>query len=90
LALMGMTHMHEMNALKVVLGLLINGVALIAFVMSGKVVVGAAIPAAIGAVAGGWSGASLARRLEPGHVRKFVLVIAWALTAWFFWRAAPR
>lgn len=84
--LMGMTHMHEMNALKVVLGLLINGVALVAFLLAGKAVISAAIPAAIGAIVGGWSGAALARRVDPKHVRKVVLVVAWALTGWFFYR----
>lgn len=83
--LMGMTHMHGMNALKVVLGLLINGVALVAFIMAGKVVTSAAIPVAIGSIVGGWSGAALARRVDPRHVRRIVLVVAWSLTAWFFY-----
>jgi uncharacterized membrane protein YfcA len=83
--LMGMTHMHEMNALKVVLGLLINGVALVAFLGAGKVVTSAAIPIALGSIAGGWSGAALARRVDPRHVRQVVLVVAWSLTAWFFY-----
>jgi uncharacterized membrane protein YfcA len=84
--LMGMGHMHEMNALKVVLSLLINGVALVAFVLAGKVAGSAAIPVAIGAVVGGWGGAALAKRVDPKQVRKLVLVVAWALTAWFFYR----
>jgi uncharacterized protein len=83
--LMGMTDMHEMNALKVVLALLINGVALVTFILAGKVVMSAAIPAAIGSVVGGWSGAALARRLAPKYVRRFVLVIAWSMTAWFMY-----
>jgi uncharacterized membrane protein YfcA len=84
---MGMTHMHEMNALKVVLGLLINGVALVAFFVAGKVLVDAAIPVAAGAIVGGWSGAAIARRVEPKQVRRLVFVVAWSLTAWFFWKA---
>lgn len=85
--LMGMTHMHEMNALKVILGLLINGVALVAFIVAGKCVWSAAIPVALGAVGGGWTGASIARRVAPKHVRRLVLVFAWSLTAWFFYRS---
>lgn len=84
--LMGMTHIHEMNALKVVMSLLINGVALVAFIMAGKVVGAAAVPVALGSIVGGWSGAALARRVDPKHVRKLVLVVAWSLTAWFFYR----
>ena len=84
--LMGMRHMHEMNALKVILGLLINGVALALFLASGKVVVGIVAPTTAGALAGGWIGASIARRIEPARVRTAVLWFAWALTAWFFVR----
>src|SRR5262249_53729726 len=73
--LMGMTHMHEMNALKVVLGLLINGVAVVAFLVAGKVVMSAAIFAAVGSIVGGWSGAALARRVDPKQVRKVVLLV---------------
>jgi uncharacterized protein len=82
--LLGMTHIHEMNALKVLLGILINGAAVIAFFAASKVVIATAIPAAAGAIAGGFGGASIARRVPPARVRAFVLVFAWGLTAWFF------
>jgi uncharacterized membrane protein YfcA len=87
MTLMGMTELHEMNALKVTLAVLINGVALVGFLIAGKVVVAAAVPIAIGSIVGGFGGAALARRVDPKHVRKLVLVVAWAITAWFFWRA---
>jgi uncharacterized membrane protein YfcA len=76
-----------MNAVKVLLGLMINGVGAVVFLIAGKVVFGAAIPVAIGSIAGGWAGAALARRIDPKHVRRFVLVIAWGLTAWFAYKA---
>jgi uncharacterized protein len=82
--LLGMTHIHEMNALKVLLGILINGVAVVLFLAASKVVFATAIPAAAGAIAGGFGGASVARRIAPARVRTFVLVFAWGLTAWFF------
>jgi uncharacterized membrane protein YfcA len=87
---MGMTHLHEMNALKTILGLLINGVALVAFFIDAKVSIGAAIPAAAGSIAGGYLGAALARRVDPKHVRKIVLVVAWSLVAWFSYRALRK
>ncbi len=37
LTLLGMTHIHRMNALKNVLGTLINGIAVVAFVLAGAV-----------------------------------------------------
>jgi uncharacterized protein len=88
--LMGMTHMHAMNALKVVLGILINGTAIVFFFVAHKVVVVAAVPVALGAIVGGWAGAALAKRVDPAHVRRLVMAFAWALTAWFFYRSLRR
>jgi len=88
--LMGMTHMHEMNALKVILGILINGVALVAFIIAGKVVYVVAIPVIVGSIAGGWFGATFARRVDPKHIRNIVLIVAWVMTAWFFYLALRK
>ena len=85
--LMGMTHLHTMNGLKVLLGVLINGAATIAFLVAHKVVFDVAVPIAIGSIVGGWFGASVARKMDPKYVRGFVLVFAWTLTAWFFVQA---
>jgi uncharacterized membrane protein YfcA len=82
--LMGMTNLHAMNGLKTLLGVLINGAANVAFLLAHKVVLGVALPAAVGALAGGWFGAAFARTLPPARVRAFVLVFAWGLTAYFF------
>lgn len=84
--LMGMTDLHAMNAVKVILGLLINGVALLAFFGAGKVVLAVVVPTVLGGVFGGWSGAAIARRVAPAQVRKLVLVVAWSLTLYFFSR----
>jgi uncharacterized membrane protein YfcA len=75
-----------MNALKSALGVLINGVAVVIFAVSGKI---AWLPAAVmvlGAVLGGFGGASLARKVAPAKVRPVVVAIGWAMTAAFFWR----
>lgn len=85
--LMGMHEMHSMNAMKVVLATVINGVAVVAFVAVGKVAWAAAVPGAIGAVVGGFLGAALARRVDPKRIRRLVLVFAWSLTVWFAVRA---
>jgi uncharacterized membrane protein YfcA len=82
--LMGMTHLHSMNGLKTLLGMLINGAANIAFFVAHKVVIELAIPVAIGSIVGGWFGAAIARKIHPDRVRTFVLLFAWGLTAWFF------
>jgi uncharacterized membrane protein YfcA len=88
--LMGMRDLHAMNGMKTLLGTLINGVATVIFLALKKVVVAAAVPAAVGSIAGGWAGAALARKVDKRHVRTFVLVVAWAMTAYFFYRAFVR
>jgi len=82
--LMGMTNMHPMNALKAVLGSVINGLANVAFVLAKKVAWSVAAPVLVGSVVGGFFGAAYARRVNPKKVRACVLVFAWSLTAFFF------
>lgn len=86
LSLMGMENIHEMNALKTVLASCINGVAVLTFVLAGAVFWGQAAVMVIGAIAGGYGGASFARRLDPLLVRRFVIVVGFAMTIYFFVR----
>jgi uncharacterized membrane protein YfcA len=86
LALSGMTDIHEMNGLKAVLGSAINGIALAEFILKGAVAWGPGVVMVVGGILGGYAGASIARRIERRHVRLFVIVIAWVMTAYFFVR----
>jgi uncharacterized membrane protein YfcA len=88
--LMGMTDIHAMNGLKTIAASMINGVANVLFLVANKVVLLAALPVALGSITGGWAGAALARRVDAKHVRRFVLLVAWALTAYFFYRSVRR
>lgn len=84
LTLLGMTHIHRMNALKALLGALINGVAVVAFILAGAIVWGPGVVMIAGGITGGYAGAALARRVSPKYVRWIVMGIAWAMTAYFF------
>jgi uncharacterized membrane protein YfcA len=86
MAVAGMTDMHEMNALKVVLAIAINGVALVAFIVSGSIAWGPGIVMVLGGVSGGYAGAALARRVAGSVVRAVVIVVAWSMTVYFFVR----
>jgi uncharacterized membrane protein YfcA len=86
MALMGMEKIHTMNALKAILGVLINGIAVVAFVIDGAVAWTPGIVMVLGGIAGGYAGASLARRVAPVWMRRFVIVIAWGMTGYFFMR----
>lgn len=84
---MGMRDIHVMNSLKSLLATLINLVAIAVFVVKGAIVVQPALVMIAAGTAGGYFGASTARRLDPAWVRRFVLLVAWAMTAYFAWRA---
>lgn len=86
MAVAGMTDMHEMNALKVVLAIAINGVALVAFVVTGAISWAPGIVMVVGGVAGGYAGAAVARRVPGTMVRGIVIVVAWTMTVYFFVR----
>ena len=84
LTLLGMTHIHRMNALKNVLGALINGVAVVAFVIAGAVRWAPGVVMIAGGITGGYAGAAIARRISPKYVRWVVMGIAWGMTTYFF------
>ena len=86
MTLLGMTHIHRMNALKNSLGALINGVAVIAFVVAGAVRWAPAAVMIVGGMTGGYLGAATARRVDPKRIRILVIAIAWAMTVYFFVR----
>ena len=80
LGLIGMTDMHQMNGLKNVLAVCINGVAAVYFAISGAVVWHDVAVMAAGSIAGGFLGAKLAQRLGRRFVRNFVIVIGLVMT----------
>ena len=84
LALSGMENLHQMNAVKTVLAACINGVAVITFIIARAVFWPQAIVMTLGAVIGGYGGATLARRLPPAGVRWFVIAVGLGMAAFFF------
>lgn len=76
--------LNAMNGVKNLLSLAINGVAVIPFLIAGLIVWHIALLMAVFAMAGGYAGARVFRRL-PSHVsRAAVLVIAVSMTGYFF------
>jgi hypothetical protein len=86
LGLLGFENIHEMNALKTFQAVLINGVAVATFVVAGIIHWPQALVMTVGAIAGGYGGAAVARRMPAERVRTAVLVISVSLTAYFFLR----
>lgn len=86
LGLLGFENIHEMNALKTLQATLINGVALVAFIVAGVIQWPQALVMVAGAITGGYGGAAVARQLKPSWVRAAVLVVSVTLTVYFFVR----
>lgn len=86
LGIAGMRNIHEMNAVKALLGLIINGVALAEFIALGAIAWTPGLVMIAGGVAGGYVGAATARRTEQKYVRALVTVVAWGMTIYFFLR----
>ena len=80
LGLLGLTDIHQMNGLKTLFAVCINGVASAYFIWSGKVNWPDALLMAAGAIAGGYGGAHLARKLGRRFVNRTVIVIGLAMT----------
>jgi len=87
LAALGMTDIHAMNALKVVLSGVINGVAIVMFIAKGAIYWPQGIVMMIGAIIGGYSAAHYSQKLPQAWIRAFVIVVGTGMTIYFFDRA---
>jgi uncharacterized protein len=86
LSAVGMTDIHTMNALKVLLATAINGIATVIFIVSGSVAWAHAVVMIIGAICGGYSAAHFAQKLPQTWIRASVIAIGLGMTAYFLWK----
>jgi uncharacterized membrane protein YfcA len=86
LGLIGLTDMHEMNGLKNLLAICINGVAALYFAFGGAVLWRDGIIMAVTAIIGGYLGARVAQRLGRTFVRRAVVVIGLAMGLALFFK----
>jgi uncharacterized protein len=87
LAAVGMTDIHAMNALKSILGVAINGVAALVFVVKGAIFWPQAVVMIAGALVGGYFGAHYAQKLPQSWIRGFVIGVGIGMTIYFFAKA---
>jgi uncharacterized membrane protein YfcA len=85
-AFVGLTDIHRMNGMKSALAVVINGAAVLLFALTHKVVPYPWLAVALGGMTGGYLGARVARRLPAAKVRRFVILYAWLMTAYFAWK----
>jgi uncharacterized protein len=86
LSLFGLRDIHAMNGIKNALAVFINGIAAVYFAFSGRVIWPDALTLALGASAGGYGGAGLARALGPTFVRRFVVAVGLTMALSLLWR----
>ncbi len=84
LQVLGFSDIHRMNALKTLMAGAINAAAVVIFLFSGKVVWPVAGVMIVGAMCGGYVGASIALKVSPQKVRLLVSCIGFSMTAYFF------
>jgi len=86
LAFAGLDNIHQMNALKVLLGTLINTAATVIFLFS-TIQWPFALLMAVSSSLGGYLGIRFARSIKPDNLRRLILFIGLALTVVFFYKA---
>jgi hypothetical protein len=86
LGFLGMKNIHEMNALKTVLGSLINAVATIWFIHAGLIDWGKAGIMTVGALIGYYLAASFAQRIPQKRVRQLISAIGFGISGVMFYK----
>jgi uncharacterized protein len=84
LATLGMRDVHAMGAIRSLLAVLINGAAVVTFILAGAVLWSQCVVMIAGAVAGGWFGAHYVQKVDSEKVRRAVIAIGIAMTVYFF------
>jgi uncharacterized protein len=87
LAALGMTDIHAMNALKSVMGFVINGVAVVTFVIARAVYWRHGTIMIAGGIVGGYLGAHYAQKVPQLWIRWFVVLVGTGMTVYFFWKS---
>jgi uncharacterized protein len=86
-AALGMTDIHEMNALKIVLVAVINGVAAVTFIATDSIVWPQALVMIVGAGLGGYASAHYVQKLPQLLIRATIITLGVGMTIYFFLKA---
>jgi uncharacterized membrane protein YfcA len=84
LSIIGLSDIHQMNALKVVFGGSVNGIAAVYFIWARMVYWPYVVLMAVAAILGGYGGAGVARKLGRTAVRRIVIAIGFGMAVSLF------
>jgi uncharacterized protein len=79
-------NIHEINAVKTVLGVIINLVASIIFVAKGMVILAPAVALTIGSLIGGFAAARWSQRVDSEKLRVAIAIYGFAMAFYFAFR----
>lgn len=86
-SLFGVAEIKAMSATRVLLVSGLNSIAVVCFIVAGKVWWPQTLLMLVAAVFGGYAGARVARRLNPEHLRTAISILNVVVTLAFFYRA---
>jgi uncharacterized protein len=86
-SLLGLTDVKSMNPKRTLIGGSMNAAAVVCFIIAGKIWWHQTLIMLVAAVAGGYAGARIGRRMNPRHIRVLVTVISVLMTIAFFRRS---
>ena len=86
-SMLALGDLPAMNGLRSLTAILINGVAVAVFIAARAIAWQPGAVMMAGATVAGYAGAAIARRVDAAKVRRVVIVIAWVMTAIFFFHS---
>jgi uncharacterized protein len=84
LAAIGMHDVHAMGAIRTLLAAVINAAAVLMFIVARAVFWPQCLVMIAGSMTGGWFGAHFAQKTDPAKMRRVVIAIGLAMTAYYF------
>lgn len=87
LRLYGFTDIHGMNGIKTILAGALNAIAALIFISAHQVWWRPTLIMMVAAIAGGYVGPLVARKISPGLIRALVIAVGLVMTAYFFYTA---
>jgi uncharacterized protein len=84
LAALGMRDIHAMGAIRTLLAVVINAAAVLTFILARAVFWPQCGVMIAGAMLGGWFGAHFAQKADPVKVRRVVIAVGVAMSAYYF------
>lgn len=81
LSLLGMQDLHRANGFKNMLAVAVKGIAILIFIVQGRVIWGVAIVLSVGAIAGGWLAGHLIQKVDQRILRRMVVAMGLGMGA---------